>query len=192
MKGQNSLYWRLSYTIEKLLKRSPKWVHMVRLSTYNTSYGRKKGQESKCQFDSWPLKVKNFLELCACRWRATYHWKALNEGYNFSLNLTLIGGLQKKIWVSKKEGIPISRILGLLTWESRKKWHLGVARMVNYRKYYEEEGGGFPQVQAMVSLVSPCISWFVHAPKVLQLCTTQLVVWFVHVHVNNWPTCYSS
>jgi hypothetical protein len=34
--------------------------------------------------------------------------------------------------------------------------------------------------------------WLVHAPKVLQLCTNQLVVWFVQVHMNNWPTCHSS
>jgi hypothetical protein len=35
-------------------------------------------------------------------------------------------------------------------------------------------------------------SWFVCAPKVLKLHTSQLVVWFVQVHVNNWPTCHSS
>jgi hypothetical protein len=34
--------------------------------------------------------------------------------------------------------------------------------------------------------------WFVHTPKVFQLCTNQLVVWFVQVNVNNWPTCHSS
>jgi hypothetical protein len=34
--------------------------------------------------------------------------------------------------------------------------------------------------------------WLVRAQKVLQLCTNQLIVWFVQVHVNNWPTCHSS
>ncbi len=34
--------------------------------------------------------------------------------------------------------------------------------------------------------------WLVCAPKVLHLCINQLVVWFVHIHVNNWPTCHSS
>jgi hypothetical protein len=34
-------------------------------------------------------------------------------------------------------------------------------------------------------------SWFVRAPKVLQLRTNQLV-WFVHVHVSNWLACHSS
>jgi len=33
--------------------------------------------------------------------------------------------------------------------------------------------------------------WLVHAPKMLQLCTNRLVVWFVQVRVDNWPACYS-
>jgi hypothetical protein len=44
---------------------------------------------------------------------------------------------------------------------------------------------GFPQVWAMVSLVSHVCWWFVRAPNVLRLCTNQLVVWFVQVRVNN-------
>jgi hypothetical protein len=39
--------------------------------------------------------------------------EVLNKGYNFVLNLTSIGGLQKKLWASKVAGVPISRILGL-------------------------------------------------------------------------------
>jgi len=44
--------------------------------------------------------------------------------------------------------------------------------------YYKGEGDGFPQVRAMVSLVSPSCPWLVLAPKVLQQCINQLVVWF--------------
>jgi hypothetical protein len=36
--------------------------------------------------------------------------------------------------------------------------------MVNHKKYYKGEGGGFPQVRAVVSLVSPCM-------PVVHLCT---------------------
>jgi hypothetical protein len=79
LRGQNSLDWSTPYTIEKLLKhRCLKWVHMIHLNTYNTSYRHKKGWESNCQFDSWSLKVKNRLEIHACRWCATYCWKALD------------------------------------------------------------------------------------------------------------------
>jgi hypothetical protein len=54
-------------------------------------------------------------------------------------------------------GVPILGIVGVPTWESWEKWHLGVAPMVSHKEYYKGEGGGFPQVQAMVSLMSPCV-----------------------------------
>jgi hypothetical protein len=38
-------------------------------------------------------------------------------------------------------------------------------------------------------LISP---WFVRAPKVVQLCTNQLIVWFLQVRVNNYPIFHSS
>ncbi len=41
--------------------------------------------------------------------------------------------------------------------------------------YYKGEGGGFPQVWAVASLVRPCCPWLVLAPKVLQLCTNHFV-----------------
>jgi hypothetical protein len=50
------------------------------LSSYNISYGRKKGRNSKCQFDSQPLKVKNLDDLRA--FRGVPHIIG-NEGYNF-------------------------------------------------------------------------------------------------------------
>jgi hypothetical protein len=74
---------------------------------------QKKGRESNCQFDSQPLKVKNRLNLLACRWRATYRWKVLDEGYNFDLDFTSIRGLYMKLWASKVAKVQISRILGL-------------------------------------------------------------------------------
>jgi hypothetical protein len=53
LRCQNSLDWRVAYTIIKLLRlKCLKWAHMIHLSTYNTSYGWKKDQKSKWQFDS--------------------------------------------------------------------------------------------------------------------------------------------
>jgi hypothetical protein len=72
LKGQILLNWNFPYTIRKLSKcRCLKWAY-IHLSTYNTSYGQKKNQESEWQFNSWPLKVGNFHELCVCKGRATY------------------------------------------------------------------------------------------------------------------------
>jgi len=32
--------------------------------------------------------------------------------------------------------------------------------------------------------------WFIYEPKVLKLCSNQLVVWFVQVRVSNWLACH--
>jgi hypothetical protein len=70
---------------------------MNHLDICNTSYGKKKGRESKCQFDSGPLKVENQPDLDACRWSGTHHWKALNDSYNFALDLAPIESLNKEL-----------------------------------------------------------------------------------------------
>ncbi len=37
------------------------------------------------------------------------------------------------------------------------KWHLGVGPMAKHRVYYKGEGGGFPQVGVVGSLMSSCL-----------------------------------
>jgi hypothetical protein len=91
------------------------------------------------------------------RWCATYYWKALNKGYNFSLDL-----IQSEVY-TQSYGAPKSRESQL--WEFRNfdlgnesletKCHLDVGLMERYKVYYKGEGGGFLQVRAMVSLMSP-------------------------------------
>jgi len=63
--------------------------------------------------------------------------------------------------------------------------HLGVARQKTIWMWaswrgaeytIRGEGGGFPQVRAVVSLMCPCCLWLVLAPKVLQLCTNHLAL----------------
>jgi hypothetical protein len=142
LRGLNSLNWRIPYIIGNILEcKCCKWACMTHLSTYNTSYGQKKGQESNCQFDSQPLKVKNRPNFLVFRWSGTYRWKALNEGYSFALNLTSIEGLHTKLCASKVARVPISGNGSLGT-----KWHLGVGPVAKHREYYKGEGGGFPQV----------------------------------------------
>jgi hypothetical protein len=113
-RGQNSLDWRVPYTNERILECTClKWACMTHLGIENTNYGPKKGRESNGQFDSRPLKVKNRPNSLACKWCATYCWKALNEGYSFSSDLISIGSLHTKLWVSKVAEVPVLRILGL-------------------------------------------------------------------------------
>jgi hypothetical protein len=56
-----------------------------------------------------------------------------------------------------------------------EKSHLDVGHVERCRVYYKGEGGGFPQVWAVVSLMCLCCPWLVLAPKVLQLCTNHCV-----------------
>ncbi len=70
---------------------------MSHLDICSTSYGKKKGQESNCQFDSRPLKVENRPDPGVCRWNATHCWKALKEIYKFVLDLIPIRGIRKEL-----------------------------------------------------------------------------------------------
>jgi hypothetical protein len=114
-RGQNPLPWKVLYIIENLLKRKCiKWAHITHLDIWNTSYGQKKGRESNWQFDSQPLKVKNRPDFFTFRQHVTYHWKALDEAYNFASYLIIIQGLHVKLCASKVAGVPsvgISRFL---------------------------------------------------------------------------------
>jgi len=155
-RGQNPLAWKVFYIIGKLLKfRCLKWARMTHLDIWNTSYDQKKGRESNWSFDSRPLKVRNRPDFLACRWRATYYWKALDEGYNFALDLISIEGLHTKLWGPKVTGVPTLGISRLPFGSPGTKCHLDVGLVKRHRVYYKGEGGGFPQVQTMVSFVSP-------------------------------------
>jgi hypothetical protein len=63
-----------------------------------------------------------------------------------------------------------------------EKSHLDVGLVERCRIYYKGEGGGFPKVQAVVSLVCPCCLWLNLTPKVFQLCTKHFV-WVVCMSV---------
>jgi hypothetical protein len=56
---------------------------------------------------------------------------------------------------SQSGGSPNQDSLGLLLGSPGIKSHLDAGAVERRRKYYMEEGGGFPRVRAMVSLVSP-------------------------------------
>ncbi len=73
-------------------------------------------------------------------------------------------------------GVPILRISGLPLGSPKAKCHLDVGFMERHIVYYKGEGGGFPQVQAVVNFVIQVCPWLILAPKVLQLCTNQLVI----------------
>jgi len=158
---------------------------MTHLDTWHTSYNQKKGRELNWQFDSRPLNVKNHLNFLVCRWSEIYHWKALDEGYNFASDLISIRSLHVKLWAPKVMGVLVVGI-----WDSRTKWHLGVGPMAMHKIYYKREGGGFLQVWPWwVLWVCVCL-WLVCAPKCYNYALTNLLfglcrsVWVSEVLVN--------
>ncbi len=130
----------------------------------------------------WPKggpKVKNRPDFLMCRWRVTYRWKVFNNGYNFFLYLISIGGLHTKLWPPKVAEVLVVKISGLPLGNSETKWHLDAGPMARHKAYYKGEGGGFPQVWVVVSLMSLCLLVARSCTKVFKLRVNQLVVWFV-------------
>jgi hypothetical protein len=107
-RDQNPSVWRVFYIIKKLLKlKCLKWAHITHLNIWDTSYAQNKGRKSNWHFDSHPLKVRNQPDFLMCKQRATYRWRAFKEGYNYALDLIVIGGLHAKLWAPKVAKVPI-------------------------------------------------------------------------------------
>jgi hypothetical protein len=106
-KAQNTSHWGVLSVIGKVLKcRYRKWPRIGHLDICKPSYGQKKVRESNCQFDSRSLKVRN-RPLPNIRFQsATWSWKDLDEGYNFSLDLVAIGPCSRELWLFKVPGVP--------------------------------------------------------------------------------------
>jgi hypothetical protein len=107
-------------------------------------------------------------------------FKSSQWGLQFCFRFHLHWRSAQKLWAFKVAKVPIVRISG---------WHFGVGPVAEHRVYYKEEDGGFPQVRAMVSLMSSWLPVVRPCTKMLQLCINQLVVWFVQVRVSKWIAC---
>jgi hypothetical protein len=94
---------------------------MTHLHTSNTSYGQKKVRELNWQFDSEPPKVANRPYFFVFGWRETYCWKALNKGYNFTLDFISIEDPHAKLWAPQSCESPNFGNFGT----PKTKWHLG-------------------------------------------------------------------
>jgi hypothetical protein len=77
-------------------------------------------------------------------------------------------------------------ISGLPLWSFETKSHLDVALAERCKVYYMGEGGGFPRVWAVVSLVSPELPMACLGTKgALEIVLTNLLVGLVQVRVSN-------
>jgi hypothetical protein len=98
----------------------------------------------------------------------------------------------KKLWASKIVKVPILGILGLPLANPKTKWHFSAGPVAKHRIYYKGKVVASPNSKSWWVLWVCVCSWLVYAPKVFQLCTNQLVVWFVQVRVSNWFARHSS
>jgi hypothetical protein len=135
-------------------------------------------ERSRIKLAIWlpTTKSQNWLNFLAYKWHVTYCWKALNEGYNFASDLIIIKFFHAKLCAPKVAGVATMGILRLPLGSLGTKNHLDVAPVKKCKVYYKGEGGGFPQVRAMVSLVSPSCLWLLLTPKVLELCINHLAL----------------
>jgi len=184
---QNTLPWDVLHVIGKLLKcRCRKWPRMSHLDICNTSYGKKKGQNSNWQFDSRPLKVGNQSDPSVCRRSVTHHWKALNESYKFALDLIPIRGLSKELWIHKVPGVQTGTISGFLLRNPGTKSHSDAGAVEQRKEYYMGEGGDFPRARVVVSFMSPELPMACPSTKGAPKCElTNLLVGLMQVRMSN-------
>jgi len=140
---------------------------------------KRRVENQNWQFDSQPLKVRNRPNPGVCRWSATHHWKALKENYKFASNLIQIRGLSEKLWTYKVPGVQTRTVSRLLLGSPGTNSHSNVGATEWRREYYMGEGGGFPWVRAVMSLMSPKLLVTCPSTKGVVECElTNFVSWF--------------
>jgi hypothetical protein len=110
-----------------------------------------------------PLKVRNRPDLLAWKWRATYHWKALNEGCNVVLDFTSIEDLHKKLWAPKVMRVLILKISKLPRQNDiwvQPPW-LSIDNTIRGKMVASPKFGSW-----WVLWIHVC-PWLIHAPKML-------------------------
>ncbi len=101
-----------------------------------------------------------------------------------SFNFITIGGLHAKLWARKVAGVPNVRIPKLPLSSPEIKCHLDVGLVERNKVYYKGEGGDFPQVQDVVSFMSPSLPVVRLNTKSSETMHKQLV-WFVQICVSD-------
>jgi hypothetical protein len=67
----------------------------------------------------------------------------------------------------------------------KTKWHLGASPMARHRMNYKGEVVASPKSKLWWVLWVWSCPWLIQTPKMLKLCSNQLVLWFVHIRVND-------
>jgi hypothetical protein len=144
------------------------------------------------QFDSRPLKVRNCPDVLVFRWRATYVGK-------LSTRATTLLEISSQLEVCKESYGP-PKLQESQVWEFQDS-HLGVSKQNAIWMWASWRGTKYtirgkvvasPKFGSWWILWVRVCSWLVLAPKVLQLCINQLVVWFCAGPCEWLSACHSS
>jgi hypothetical protein len=111
------------------------------------------------------------------------------QGLQLSFRIHLNRRSAHKVMGPKIAKVPTLGMSELPFGNPRTKCHLDVSLVERHKVYYKGEA---TQVWVVVSLMSPSCPWLVVAPKVLQLCTNQLIVWFCASSCEWLSACHSS
>jgi hypothetical protein len=115
-----------------------------------------------------------------------HHWNALNKGYNFALDLILIGGLHRKLYTLKVAGVLVIGISGLPLGSPEIKktiwmWPRGKLQSILY--------GGRWWLHLSLGRGESCESRIAHGLSYHQgcfkKCSNQLVVGWMQIRVSN-------
>jgi hypothetical protein len=101
----------------------------------------------KSQEPPWFIYVK-----VVCHIPLKSSWQELQLFFRLHLDQSS----SKEVMGLQSRGSPNFENFETPTWESLDK-HLGAGLVATHREYYKGEGDGFPQVWAVVSLVSLCL-----------------------------------
>jgi hypothetical protein len=124
---------------------------------------------TKSQKSTWfrCVQVKCDMPLESSRWEL-----------QLGLDLVPIQAWGEKLWMPKVPRVQTETVSGFLLGSLGKKHHSDVASARSCKEYYKGEGGGFPQVRAVMSQVSPSCPWLVPTPKGCRMNSNQLVIGF--------------
>jgi hypothetical protein len=194
-KAKNTLHLGVFGVVGKVLNsRYRKWPRIGHLDICRPSYGQKKGRESNWQFDSRPLKVRNRPLPDLWIESATRRWKDLDEGYNFDSDLVRSDSTVESYELPKSRDSNrdnFGTISGLQLGSPEKNSHLDVGSAEWCREYYMGEGGGFPRMRAVMSLMCQSARGLSQHPRVSWMWTNPLVVgsW---MQIQAWSSSPSS
>jgi hypothetical protein len=181
-KAQNTLYWCVLGVIGKVSKRRyRKWPPIGHLDICSPSYGQKKGRESNWQFDSRLLKIGNQPLPDVQIESATWHWKDLDEGYNFGLDLVAIKLGSLELRAPKVPGLQPGQFrdnFGTPTWESREKEPFGCSLGGELQSILYGGRWWLPPSLGRGESSSPSCPWLVLTPKGVSECELTLL-WLV-------------